>query len=109
MDKNTREKQNLYEWACRYTDMEGKKYFTDIDANMISYFENPGSEYLQEYGFENVSELKTLIKELWSNEPLFDEIQQTILVAAFKNMLKIEETVKKSDSKEELPTFIYSF
>lgn len=109
MDKNIYEKQNLYEWACKYTDVESKKYFTDMDRNLKSYYEKPGNEYLQEYGFENIGELKAMLKELWEDDPLFHEMQSTILAAAFKNMPASDKAPEERNPREELPTFIYSF
>lgn len=109
MDKNFHEKQNLYEWACKHANVESKNCFTSIDKSKKSYYEKAGTEYLHEYGFESVGELKALIQKQWEGDPIFSEIEQTVLVAAFKNMTETDNVEKDFSSKEELPTFIYNF
>lgn len=109
MDRNIHEKQNLYEWACRHANDEGENCFTAVDKDRESYYEKAGTGYLHEYGFESVVELKALLQKQWEGDPVLNEMEQTVLVAAFKNMTQMDRTEKEFSSREELPTFIYNF
>lgn len=111
MDKNAREKKNLYEWACKHTGTEGPKYFTGFSKEQETYFsKRTEMGHMMEYGFETAGELKNLLQDCWNNEPVFDEILPTILVAVSKNKASAEKDCIQNDKgKDELPTFIYNF
>ncbi len=117
MDKDKKEKERLFQWACRNSSKNlTEKIFPCIDKNEDSYFErcNKESDCLREYAFQELPELKEELEHLWDNEECMNEIMVMVLAGAFKNQIEINEesSVKRNDSfiiADELPPYIYGF
>lgn len=114
MDKNLREKEALY-----HLNLEGvenvKESFMEIDHELKSYFiPKKEGDYLMEYNFDSLPQLKEQLNLLWEQEEYMKGIVQTVLVAAMKNKpsreVKEERNIENRENVEgELPAFIYNF
>lgn len=117
MDKNSREKNMLYQWAAS----NSTSYrFQEIDKTKESYFmqrtgDADSNQYIREYAVESLPELMKEIDALWGADEVMCQIKKAIGVAALKNkpvrLGSGEETraENKTESKDKLPAFIYNF
>lgn len=117
MDKNSREKDMLYQWA----QSNNKSYcFQEIDNTKESYFEQrmgsaDSERYIREYTMESLPELTKELDALWGADDIMCHVKKAIGVAALKNKpVKSDsrETAKvdiKAKTQEKLPVFIYNF
>lgn len=119
MNINVKEKEKIYSWSCENTTQEiQRSVFLPYEEDKETYFvkRNEHEEYLQEYGFESLPELRERLSLLWEEDEFMDNILQVVLVAAFKNRpsheIKNSENYKNNESnkdKEILPAYIYNF
>ncbi len=114
MDKNVREKEALYHLELSGTE-DIKKSFTEVECELETYFfPKEEKEYLMEYDFDSLPQLKEKLNSFWENEECMKGIIQTVLVAAMKNKpsreAKETRNIENSGNIEgELPAFIYNF
>ncbi len=116
MDKNIKEKERLFQWACKYDSIKlTEKIFTPIDSNKDSYFtkrEETGN-YLHKYKFQDLPELRNELEKMWNEEDYMMEIMTTVLAGAYKNRIEIceeiGEAVNGTGDAEELSPYIYNF
>lgn len=117
MDKNSREKDMLYQWAKSNSESE---CFQEIDKTRESYFEqrksvSDSSQYIREYEIETLPDLMKEIDTLWGADEVMCQIKKAIGVAALKNKpIKPDsqgetKAANKTKSKDKLPVFIYNF
>lgn len=67
-------------------------------------------EYLMEYGFETLPQLKEILDKLWENDSCVKNIEKTVLVAAIKNKPKQEtRESRERDTDGCMPEFVYNF
>lgn len=112
-----REKELIYEWACGYGSEESEKaVFSPIDRNAESYFvkRDNQEEYLHEYGFQTLSELRTVLEAMWQGEAYMNAVMKPVLVGAMKNRIETyregEKTVSgEIKATEKLQPYIYNF
>lgn len=116
MDKCIREKEYLYELNILISD-ELNESFRSVDTGRESYFV-PQEErnYIMEYYFETVPQLKERLNELWKDDSYMQDIIKTVVVAAMKNkpLKSNQESVETEKDKEKqnqnhMPAFIYNF
>ena len=112
MDECIREKEKLYKLQLEEIG-DIAESFTLIKNDACSYFV-PRAEknYLMEYGFECLPQLKEKLDELWKNEKYMQEAAKIVLIAALKNKPRKvdgEEMMDEDKEETELPTFIYNF
>lgn len=117
MDKNSREKDMLYQWAVS----NSTSYcFQEIDKTKDSYYmqrmnDSDSSQYIREYAVESLPELMKEIDTLWGADEVMCQIKKAIGVAALKNkpnkpVIREEtSTEHKTESMDKLPVFIYNF
>lgn len=112
MDKCIREKEKLYKLQLKGIDNIAES-FTLIKNDTSSYFTPRLEEnYLMEYSFESLPQLKEKLDKLWENEKYMQEAVKIVLVAALKNKpykVNGEGIVGENKEETELPTFIYNF
>lgn len=111
MDKNKKEKELIQEWGIKN---QNNSYFQVIDKSADSYFSKiDHANYLREYGFLTLPELRAELDALWTNDEIMDQIKKIAGVAALKNKpVKISNEESKSETKEterKLSAFIYEF
>lgn len=116
MGKNDKEKQMQYEWG---KSNGSNHHFQEIDQEKKSYYiereaEADRNSYIREYRFETLPEFMQELEELWKNDKVTDSIKKVVGVAAIKNKpvevtQKIVKEVKKEETEEKLPAFIYNF
>lgn len=112
MEKNAKEKELFYCWGGRE---ENNYSFEKIDLCTESYFiERKPQEYIREYDFETLPELREELNKMWADESCMKDIMQAVLVAAFKNKPEISHNVVQLDSTilgsgEKMPAYIYNF
>lgn len=106
------EKDRLYKWAV----LNGKQNnegncFTKIDKNQESYYEKyEDREYLTEYTFQTVPELRKELQKLWQNDECMKQIETVVIVAAMKNCTKMYEDNDTNEVMEQqLKPYIYNF
>ena len=110
-DLCSREREMLYHLELDIPDGWEKSFdFTHKEKDSY-YVLQDKHEYLMEYGFETVPQLKEMLDRLWENEPCLQDIEETVLAAAMKNKPKqeVRECAEK-DVHGHVPEFIiYSF
>lgn len=117
MDKNSREKDMLYQWA---KSNNSSYCFQEIDKTKGSYFEQrtgsaDSERYIREYAIESLPELTKELDALWGTDEIMCHVKKAIGVAALKNKpikpdSKEEAKVdSKTKTQEKLPVFIYNF
>lgn len=117
-NSNEREKQILQDIAIKLNN-SGKRSITNKKCDGSSYYENTSysqSEYIREYSFDSIIELKSILKQFWQGEDFMCEFIPVVLASAFKNRLEAAYNEQKSlldqntrgEDKEILPTFIYT-
>lgn len=112
MGKNDKEKKMIYEWGAANYD---RYQFTEINGNTGSYFQERGDyNYIREYYFDTVSELKDELNSLWEGEAYMESIIQAVLVALMKNKVDESKTLEsideeKPENPERMPAYIYNF
>lgn len=106
----SREKEMLYHLELDMSD-KWKKMFDFMYGKRDSYYVlQDKHEYLMEYSFETVPQLKEMLDRLWENEQYMQDIEKTVLAAAIKNKPKREEQNNiKKDEDGYMPEFIYNF
>lgn len=111
MGKNDKEKDLLYEWGV--TNHDAYQFMT-IDKDAKSYFRNrQNHNYLREYYFGTLPELRDNLHLLWEGEVYMDGILQPVLVASMKNkteVLRKSESIEEAscENREKMPAFIYN-
>ena len=109
-DLCSRERETLYHLELDIPDGLEKSFdFTHKERDSY-YVLQDKHEYLTEYGFETVPQLKEMLDRLWENEQYMQGIEKTVLAAAIKNKPKQEESVcEERDADGYMPEFIYNF
>lgn len=109
-DLCSREREMLYHLELDMTD-EWEKSFNFAHKERDSYYvPQDKHEYLTEYNFETVPQLKEMVDRLWENEQYMQDIERTVLAAAIKSKPKqeVRESVER-DTDGYMPEFIYNF
>lgn len=112
MGKSDKEKNLIYEWGVTNHDVY---QFMVINKDAKSYFkERKNHNYLREYYFDTLPELRDNLHLLWEGESCMDDVLQPVLVASMKNKMeasKRSEPAEKEpyENKEKMPAFIYNF
>jgi len=110
MEKDRKEKELLFSWAERShieTDM-----FPQIEKECGSYFiKETSREYLEEYQFEGVEEIRNYLEKMSEKDERIREIEQVLLIAAMKNKPRKSEfrECQNTGDKDDLPVYIYNF
>ncbi len=113
-----KEKELIYEWACRYNSKEVENViFPLIDRSAKSYFvkREKQEEYLHEYDFQTLPELRTLLETMWQDEDDMDAVIKPVLVAAMKNKIEVCQDIDREHMSEhlkdteKLQPYIYNF
>lgn len=105
-----RERETLYHLELDMTDECAKSFdFTHKEKDSY-YVLQDKHEYLTEYDFETVPQLKEMLDRLWENEWYMQDIEKTVLAAAIKNKpnLEVQESIER-DTDGYMPEFIYNF
>lgn len=107
-----KEKEKIYEWALK--DDNVRYCFSEPNQDMESYYTkyNNGKDcYLMEYDYETLPELKEIYEEYCGMASSMQEIQKTVLIAAMKGKLQVEEEVEANavEKQKELKEYIYGF
>lgn len=112
-DKNKREKENLFHWGEEYSAQQKDNIFTSINFENASYWiqRTDSENYLTEYGFDSVPELKNCLDSMWKYDEIMSDIEKSVLVAAIKNKVVADSDRLhiKSEHIVSLPEFIYNF
>lgn len=110
MEKDRKEKELLFSWAERnYVETD---LFPQIDRECQSYFvKSEPKEYLEEYRFEGVEEIRQYFEKMGEKDDRIKEIEQVLLVAAMKNKPRKSEfrDCENVSDKDDLPAYIYNF
>lgn len=94
----------FFDWSVRN---EGNYSYTKVDKNIESYFvKYDRKEYIKEYGFETIVELKEELTQMWLGAKYMEEVIKPVAVAAMKNQPKDDGNKNKT---EVLNEFIYIF
>lgn len=105
-----REREMLYHLELDMPN-EWEKSFDFMYKEKNSYYVlQDKHEYLMEYGFETVPQLKEMLDRLWENEQYMQGVERTVFAAAIKN--KPKQEVRESIERETdgyMPEFIYNF
>lgn len=109
-DLCSRERETLYHLELDIPDGL-EKSFDFTHKKKDSYFvQQKKHEYLMEYRFETLPQLKEILDRLWEKEPYMQDIEKTVLAATIKN--KPKQEVRESTEREAegyMPEFIYNF
>lgn len=115
MGKNDKEKNLIYEWGIEKQDAYR---FMEINKDLESYFQDrKDHNYLREYYFDTLPELREYLRLLWKEESYMEDILQPVLVASMKNRAETSKVSKDSEpigktsyeNKEKMPAYIYNF
>lgn len=99
-----KEMKMLYDWSIRH---KGSYKYTEENKDAKSYFiKHEKDEYIGEYGFETIVNLKTELGFLWSGDEVMEEIMKVVAVAAMKKSMTDSVSKSKTDILDE---FIYIF
>ena len=99
-----REIDRLFDWSVKY---EGNYRYPKADKEAESYFiPHEENEYIRDYGFETIVDLKAELVKMWSDNIYMEEIVKTVAVATMKNEPKGVENKAKTGSLNE---YIYIF
>lgn len=113
MDKNQKEKEFLCNWHEKVKSDGGSYNFPGIDTDAESYFvRREESEYLKEYNFETLPQIKSELDKMWEGQDYMQEIIKPVLTAAMKNKPTEEQKINDGDVNSkcgEIPVFIYNF
>lgn len=84
---DVKDKEELFQWASEnYSEEIERRYFTRINQNQDSYYiKKIPDEYLKEYDYQTLSDLKNELHKLWGDEPVMSEMIQKAAVIAMKN------------------------
>lgn len=107
-----KEKERMYKWASN--DDEVKYCLSEPNKDMKSYYtkyKNEKDHYLMEYSYETLPELQRLYEEYCGTTSDMQEIQKTVLIAAMKGKLYVEEEIETDtvEKQKELKEYIYGF
>ncbi|MDE6056298.1 MAG: hypothetical protein K2G55_21635 [Lachnospiraceae bacterium] len=110
-DLCSREREMLYHLELDMPDEWEKSFDFTYKERGSYYMLQDKHEYLMEYGFETLPQLKETLDRLWENEQYMQDIKKTVLAAAIKNKPKQEESVyAEKDTHGHMPEFIiYNF
>lgn len=106
----SREQEMLYHLELDMLD-GWKKTFDFTHKEKDSYYVlHDKHEYLMEYGFETIPQLKEMLDRLWENEQYMQDIEKMVLAAAIKNKPKqeVRESLER-DADGYMPEFVYNF
>lgn len=109
-DLCSREREMLYHLELDMSDGWEKSFDFTHKEKESYYVLQDKHEYLMEYGFETVPQLKEILDGLWENKSYMQNIEKTVLAAAIKN--KPKQEVRESTEKDTdgyMPEFIYNF
>lgn len=87
MDKNQKEKDKIYQWACQNKSATAhKQCFTPIEESRDSYFvKKDNQSYLQEYSHDNLPDFREKLEELWTADEEMEQVLLPVLVGIMKN------------------------
>lgn len=112
MDRNNKEKSLFAEWA---KNSQGD-YFMSVQDTGSYFVKRVQTEYIREYSLETVPELRDELEALWDGDKNMETVLTPVLAAAIKNKPRGQESAgtaenisKVSETKEELPMYIYNF
>lgn len=118
MDKNNKEKKMLKDFADNRLNSNIYQ-FPEIDLFADTYYicRDDNVEYIREYDFDTVLELRKELEHLWKGDNRMAEIIQPIIVAAMKNKPMCEnlsqdrntKSKQVQDQSEKLLAYIYNF
>lgn len=98
----SKEADIIYEWSVRH---EGSYQYLKTDKD--SYFiVQSDTNYIREYGFQSIAELKTELRNMWLGDQCMEEMIKPVAVAAMKNE---PESMEIGDDRKSLDEFIYIF
>lgn len=98
----SKEAEKIYEWSIRH---EGSYQYSKTDQD--SYFMIQGdTNYIREYGFESIAELRTELGNMWFGDVCMEEMIKPVAVAAMKNE---PSNMEIRDARKSLDEFIYIF
>lgn len=111
MEKNKREKDMLYKWACdnseKYKEKGGLESVSSELHDSFFIKRNPAN-YLKEYSPNDLRDFHCLLHGVWGEDDAMRQVLIATEVAIMKNMPSIgEENLKQK--KSELPGYIYNF
>lgn len=112
MGKSDREKAFFTEWAKN----SQEDYFISVQDTASYFVKRVQTEYIREYSLETVPELRDELEALWEGDKNMESVLTAVLAAAIKNKPRRQEITdtgenvsKASETKEELPMYIYNF
>ena len=112
MDKNISEKEKLYKWACQYTSKDRtESVFTPVMKECSSYYESiKNTDYIHEYNFDTVNEIKQELSSLWKEDEIFGQAALICSVACMKNKNILSPQKKDAhENMKQLKPYIYHF
>jgi len=109
MDINKKEKELFANWYKQAGN--GTYAFPKFDDDSESFFTKHNNDnYLMEYDFDSLPELKEKLQNMWQGQECMEKIITPVLVAAMKNKPQKDVCEKQSEVKSgDMPTFIYNF
>ena len=95
----SREREMLYHLELDMADGWEKSLDFTHKEKVSYYVLQNKHEYLMEYGFETIPQLKKMLDRLWENEQYMQDIEKTVLAAAIMN--KPKQELQESAEREE--------
>lgn len=109
-DLCSREREMLYHLELDMPDGWRNSFDFARKEKESYYVLQDNREYLLEYGFETIPQLRKMLDRLWENELYMQDIEKTVLAAAIKNKPKQEESMcAERDTQGHMPEFVYNF
>lgn len=112
MDRNDKEKSLFAEWAKN----SREDYFMSVQDTGSYFVKRIQTEYIREYSLETVPELRDELEALWDGDKNMELVLTAVLAASIKNKPRRQERAgtaeyisEVSETKEELPIYIYNF
>lgn len=96
------ELDRIYNWSIRH---EGCYQYQKIDSNSC-FVAHENADYIREYGFETIAEIKKELEGMWLGEEYMEEIIKPVAVATMKHQ---PQNVEIKNKRESLDEFIYMF
>lgn len=110
MDINKKEKELFANW---HKQSGNDAYaFPGFEDDSESFFiKHNNDNYLMEYDFDSLPELKEKLQNMWQGQECMEKIITPVLVATMKNKPdeNLSDDVTKDDDRSNLPEFIYNF
>jgi hypothetical protein len=118
IDSAEKEKQLLYSISAA-KNRAGKEFLRNSTTSEDSYYKIVScgpEEYMEEYSFDSIIELKNKLMRFWQDEDFMYDFVPCVLASVFKNRPVTSAGNSKSPSAESvdkkreevLPTYIYT-